>query len=143
MDTFGRNVCHLTFSVTSARNYQNHFLCDEVIARWRRDVVLNCSLLVNIGLCFGAVVVADTTTSVCSLSSACCCLCPHHYIRQHLAPSQQSDAMACVAHKLVLSPLNMPPAVCCSYRPAEHVRRKSTRFTFSIWFDICSVLHAV
>lgn len=69
----------------------------------------------------GTVVVAGTTSGICFLSTACCCLHSHHYIHQHSATSQQSDAMASLAHKLVISPADMPPTVCRGYYSGEHV----------------------
>jgi len=65
-----------------------------------------------------------------------------------MAASRQSAAVASVAHKLVLSSADMPPALCRCYCAAEHVHRTTTvhsaaQFTFGARFDISSVLHAV
>jgi len=96
----------------------------------------------------GTVVVAGTTSGICFLSTACCCLHSHHYIHQHSTTSQQSDAMASLAHKLVISPADMPPTVCRGYYSGEHVwwttrLCSAIRVPFSTRFVIHSMLHEI
>ena len=96
-----------------------------------------------------AVVVAVTSSDVCFLSTARCCLCRHHYVHEHATTLQPSVAVASLAHKLVLSAVDMSPAVCGGYRCAEHVHRARTVHpamspTFGLQSDVLrSVLHEV